>query len=755
LTRRRGALAARGALLKRGIGAPRVAVDHGSGAGPGVRRLLGLPGAGPVTARRLSAHGLVTVRDLLLRLPTAYDDLRRATPLVDVVAGVVADGAVVLVRGVVRRVHVFPRQVLDVVVEEGGAMVRARWFRPPPGLSKKYAKGADVALAGPLRTAADGTRELVHATNVTAALAARRADPRPGRGDAAEGLGLRARYASVEGVGARVLEGLVAAALAFVEAAPDAASLETLPAATCARLDLPTLGAALRAVHAPLATLGTDALEALRAGRTAAHRRLALEDLVAVQAAFLLRRARARAAGAPPPIALSEASGVAARVWDALGFAFTSAQARAFDDIARDLAAPRPMQRLLVGDVGSGKTAVAFAAAALVAAAGGQTLLMAPTEVLAGQHARALGPRAARLGFRLELLTAATPARARAALGADVAAGRVALVVGTQAVLDASLTFADLRLVVVDEQHRFGVAERARARRRGADAAAPLPHLLALSATPIPRTLALARHGDLDASVLDERPAGRRAPATLVCAGPDGRRAAYARLAEIVAAGRQAFVVCPVRERAQRSGAVTAVAHAASLRRELAPARVGLLHGALASADKEDVLRAFADGALDVLVATTVVELGIDVPNATLMIVEDAERFGLAQLHQLRGRVGRGAARGLCLLCPSAAAAAEGAARLATLVALDDGFRLAEADLAARGFGDLFGTRQTGAAGGLTDLREMFALVELARREAEAIAAADPTMAWPEHAPLARAAAELEGRRSLFDAEAG
>jgi ATP-dependent DNA helicase RecG len=691
-----------------------------------------------VTARRLAAHGLHSVRDLLLRLPNGYDDLRFATAVVDVAR--VVDGTTVLVRGVVRRLHVFPRRLLDVVVEQDGATLRARWFRPLPGMSKAYTKGAVVALAGPLRTATDGTRELVHPTNVTVAL---------GTGQGL-GLGLRPRYPAIEGVAARLYERIVAAALSRVLADP-AAMPEALPTETCARLGLPTLLEALAAIHAP-AGLDDSALAGLRAGQAVAHRRLVLEELVAVQLAFLRRRARSRAEGATAPIDGAATPGVLARVNAALGFEPTVGQARAVAEIARELAGERPMQRLLIGDVGSGKTAVAFAAAALVAHAGGQTLLMAPTEVLAGQHARSLGPLAAALGFRLARLTAATSTRDRAALHADVAAGRVALVVGTQAVLDAALAFRDLRLVVVDEQHRFGVAQRSQARRRDATA---LPHLLALSATPIPRSLALARHGDLDASVLDERPAGRRPPATLVCRGEADKRAAFERLVETLAAGHQAFVVCPVRERARRAGAVTAIGRAGALRRQLKPARVGLLHGALAAAEKEDVLRAFADGALDVLVATTVVELGIDVPNATLMIVEDADRFGLAQLHQLRGRVGRGAAPGLCLLVASddATAEGEGGARLDTLAAIEDGFRLAEVDLAARGFGELFGTRQTGTAP--VDLRETFALIEVARREAEAIVAVDPTLARPEHAPLARAADALEARRALYDEEAG
>jgi ATP-dependent DNA helicase RecG len=703
------------------------------------RPLLGLPGAGPVTARRLAAAGLHTVRDLLLRAPRAYDDLRRVTP-VDALGGV-ADGVTVLVTGTVRRVHVFPRRLLDVTVEQGGQTLRARWFRPMPGMSKGFAKGATVALAGPLHTATDGTRELVHPTNVTAALAAR---------PEGRGLGLRPRYPIVEGVGARVVEKVVEGALAF---ALQAGLAEPFDAAARARLGVPTLADALATIHAPNEALDGAALEALVSGRAPAHRRLALDELAAVQLAFLLRRAREAGGAGPAPVSEADARAALADARAALSFALTPAQERACAEIARDLAAARPMRRLLVGDVGSGKTAVAFAAAAAVARAGGQTVLMAPTEVLAEQHARTLAPLAERLGFSLALLTAGAPSRARAAALDAVASGRAALLVGTHAVLDDAVTFADLRLVVVDEQHRFGVAQRARAR-RGAGGDAPSAHLLSLSATPIPRSLALARHGDLDASILDERPRGRRPIETSVCRAPDERAAAYARLRDALASGHQAFVVCHARERARRAGTVTAVARFAELRRELAPARVGLLHGALPSTEKEAVLRAFADGGFDVLVATTVVELGIDVPNAAVMIVEDADRFGVAQLHQLRGRVGRGAAQGRCFLLASDDATSEGdgSARLDAVARNADGFRLAELDLAARGFGDLFGARQTGApAAGPSDLAEAFALVALARQEAEAIFAADPTLSSPAHAAFAHAARALDARRALFD----
>jgi ATP-dependent DNA helicase RecG len=728
-----------------------LALTRSSGAAPARgldALLLGLPGAGPVTARRLAARGLHTVRDLLLRLPRAYDDLRVLTPLA-ALAGV-PDGSAVLVRGRVRRVHVFPRRLLDVVVEEGAATLRARWFRPAPGMSKGFVKGSEVALAGPLHTAKDGTRELLHPANVTVALAARAASKvGPGLG-----LGVRPRYAIIEGVGARVLERLTAAALNV--AAGDPVALEVLPARARERLGLAPLLTALRAIHAPPDDIDDATLKALAEGRAAVHRRIVIEELLTVQVAFLLRRAETRGWLAAPGVQVDgDGSPVLDRVRAAIEFPLTAAQERAVQEIARDLDGTHPMQRLLIGDVGSGKTAVAFAAAALVAAGGGQTLMMVPTEVLAEQHARSLGPIAARLGLSVAVLTAGMSPPGRKAVRSACAGGRVHLLVGTQALLDPTLRLPNLRLVIVDEQHRFGVAQRASVRRRSGG---PLPHLLVLSATPIPRTLALARHGDLDASVLDERPAGRQPPATLVCRGAAERGAAYQRLGDTVAAGRQAFVVCAVRERARRAGAVTAIGRHAELRRQLAPARVGLLHGALDASEKERVLRAFSDGALDVLVATTVVELGIHVAGATLMIVEDADRFGLAQLHQLRGRVGRGAEPGLCLLCPSDECAADSAAvaRLDLLAATSDGFRLAEADLAARGYGELFGTRQSGGpAPGSGELGEFFALVQLARREAETLLRGDPALARPEHRGLAAAARVKLAARALFDEEAG
>jgi ATP-dependent DNA helicase RecG len=702
--------------------------------------IVGLAGAGPVTAARLAGHGIRTARDLLLGLPRGYDDLRRPTPIAGLAQ--VGDGAVILIRGTVKRVHVFPRRLLDVFVEEDGATVRARWFRAPGAMAKAFPKGSVIALAGPLRTARDGTRELVHPTQVTAALAA--------RGDG--GLGLRPRYPVVDGVKARLLDRLRASALAALGAAAGPAA-ELLPAAACARLGLPTLAEALVRLHAP-SDEDAVAPEALGLAR----RRIALETALVTQLAFLLRRASTAGAGLSVPAGTARAARI--RLESALAFSPTASQARALDEIAADLARPQAMQRLLIGDVASGKTVVAFGAAAMLAGAGGQTLMMVPTEVLAEQQARVLAPWAARCGFEIGLLTGSTPARARQAILQGCGGGRVQLLIGTQALLGAEIALPRLGLVVVDEQHRFGVADRARLG-RGAGGA---PHLLTMTATPIPRSLALALHGDLDTSFLTERPGGRRPPATVVCVGADERRAATARLDDALAAGEQAFVVCPVRQEARRPGAVTALAAHARLARALAPARVGLLHGALAASDREQTLRAFAEGKLDVLVATTVVELGIDVPNATVMIVEDADRFGLAQLHQLRGRVGRGSRAGICFLCASSGADTQGDGmdRLRLCAEIDDGFRLAEADLAQRGWGSLDGTEQAGLSDGPLSgddgaiagrLREIAELTATARLEAQAILAADPTLGAPAHRRLGQAARERVAK--FFAGEAG
>ena len=715
-----------------------------------------VPGVGPRTGERLRARGLATITDLLFHLPRRYDDLRRVTPIAALAS--VPSGTTVLVRGTVARVRIFPHRLLDVFVEQDGMRVRARWFRPPRGMQKSFTKGAAVALAGPLRRLEDGAGEPDLGFELVQPSVQRLGPGEPER-PADLGAGIRARYPAITGVGARVLEKVIATAVdRYGERVPEA-----LGAQMRARLGLPPIGAALRTIHArPGSWSNESSPDELTRQRASARRRLAFEDLLVVQLGLAAGRRQARA-GAARACADVDVGAVLRAVRAALPFELTAAQAQAIDDIAGDMARPHPMQRLLAGDVGSGKTAVAFAAAALAAAAGGQTLLMAPTEVLVEQHLRTLTALAARLAgssLRAARFTSSMSRAERAETLARCRAGEIQLLVGTQALLESPPDFADLTLAIVDEQHRFGVAQRARLRRAGDGGSALIPHLLVMSATPIPRTLALTLYGDLDVTFLRELPPGRQPVETEILSGDEGRANAQARLEAAVRAGRQAYVVCPVRTRAERAGAITAVARAAELRRALGPAgvRVGLLHGELDAATKEARLRAFAGGAIDVLVATTVIELGIDVPNATVMLVEEADRFGLAQLHQLRGRVGRGAFGGACLLCTTSAVPAHGDAgqRLAELAATRDGFRIAEADLALRGHGDIFGARQAGTPRWRCDDPAAYVdLLELARVERDRIEVDDPALVRPEHERLRAAVLARWAAGAVYGAETG
>jgi len=412
------------------------------------------------------------------------------------------------------------------------------------------------------------------------------------------------------------------------------------------------------------------------------------------------------------------------------------------------------MNRLLQGDVGSGKTCVAFAAAMQVARAGRQTAVMAPTEILAEQHAETWRAWAKTSGLRLELLTASTPKAVRASLLALLAAGAIDVLIGTHALLAEGVGFAALGLVVIDEQHRFGVAQRAKLRDKGDGQGAP--HLLVMTATPIPRTLALTAYGDLDVSVLDELPPGRKPVATKLLAGARGEAAAYKLIAERIAGGERAYVVCPkVEDDGGDSDFKDATTVADEVAAALPSARVGLVHGRLDSERRDRVMRAFKAGELDVLVATTVIEVGVDVPAATVMVIHDAERFGLAQLHQLRGRVGRGGGAAHCLLVTHGGVSEDGRRRLDAMVETTDGFRIAEEDLALRGPGELLGPRQAGVPrlrfGSLAQHTEL--LLE-ARGHAERILDEDPGLVRPEHAAL-RAALARRLAQSVYGAESG
>ncbi len=457
---------------------------------------------------------------------------------------------------------------------------------------------------------------------------------------------------------------------AFI-ATGDAALVDYLPADLCRELQLPGLRAALDFLHQP--PVGT-ALTTLAAGRHPAQRRLALEELLAHQLSLMALRRATKANDAPP---LSDRAGLQSRLLAGLPFRFTAAQTRVLGEINADLALAQPMTRLVQGDVGCGKTAVAAAAAAFALGAGHQVALMAPTELLAEQHARTLTGWFTPLEIPVALVTGSQPARARRTALAAIAAGH-----------------ASLALAIIDEQHRFGVQQRLQLRQKSQGR---LPHQLIMTATPIPRTLAMTAYADLDISVIDELPPGRKPVRTVVV--PEERRAEIvARIDGTCRNGGQAYWVCALIEESEELRCQAAEESAALLSEALPQLRVGLVHGRLSAARKEAVMHAFNAGEIQLLVATTVIEVGVDVPNASVMVIDNAERMGLAQLHQLRGRVGRGAQTSSCVLLYRAPLSEMARERLAALRQTNDGFEIARRDLELRGPGELLGTRQTGLA---------------------------------------------------------
>ncbi len=624
---------------------------------------------GPALANELEGRGLATARDLLLHRPSRYEDRRRLASLADVRPG---ERATVLAElrhprpGRMRR----GGMTLTCQLADPTDRIAAVWFNVRPWQLRELTAGRRFFLTGAVRAGKAGGRILSNPEY----------EPADGEGDEPGGARLHTGRVVPLYPGTshqRAWRSLVGAVLARVLPALE----DPFPAELLAELELWPLGRALRELHFP----GPEArLEELALGDSEAHRRLAFDELYFLSLALAeRRRGQRRVAG---PKVLAERDRIE-RAVAALPFPPTGAQRRAIEEIGRDLGAPHPMQRLLEGDVGSGKTAVAAVALRLVVESGLQAALMAPTELLAEQHARTLGRLLAPAGIAIELVTSASGGAQRAT---GLAAGRPGVVVGTQALVQPLLSFGALGLAVIDEQHRFGVSDRLRISEKGKN-----PHVLLLSATPIPRTLALAIHGDLDVSVLDELPPGRTPIETALLVGKSRARAFEALRAEL-ALGRRAYVVYPLVEESEKLDLADATRGAERLRKALPSARIGLVHGRLPSAERERVMAAFRDGALDLLVATTVVEVGVDVPEATLMIISGADRFGLSQLHQLRGRVGRGEHASRCFLLVEKRPSQAARERLRALCELCDGFRLAEIDLRLRGPGELIGTRQSG-----------------------------------------------------------
>jgi ATP-dependent DNA helicase RecG len=662
-----------------------------------------LEGVGPKTAEAFGALGVTKPKDLLYLLPHAAIDRSRKPSIRDVVPPCTITVEVDV------GAHVPPRQKgkpYRVMVRDAATEFQLVFFHARGDyLQKLLPTGQRRLISGKLEIF-DNIAQIVHPDHVL-------------RLDEAKDLPLwEPVYPLGAGLGQRALAKAAEGALAR---APDLP--EWIDGPLLAREGWPGWQAALRAAHAPEGA--TDL-----AMTAPARQRLAYDELFAHQLTLSLARSQLRRAKGQ----VTRGTGaLQAKVLQSLPYAPTTAQTRAVGEIALDMENPLRMNRLLQGDVGAGKTLVALLSLLIAVEAGGQGVMMAPTEILARQHYEGLAPLAAAAGVRLEILTGRDKGGERAAKLAALAQGEIGILVGTHAVFQKDVVFQDLRLAIVDEQHRFGVAQRMELGAKG-----EMADVLVMTATPIPRSLALASYGDMDVSVLDEKPAGRK-PIKTVLVSSSRLDEVVGHMARAVAEGRQAYWVCPLVEDSEVLDYASAEARFASLRAALGDC-VGLVHGQMAPAEKDAAMARFVAGETKVLVATTVIEVGVNVPNASIMVIERAEIFGLAQLHQLRGRVGRGSAASTCLLMYQAPLSESGERRLTVLRDTEDGFRIAEEDLAMRGAGDLIGTAQSGLPRfRVADLERQAGLMAIAQTDARRLLADDPTL----DSPRGRAARHL------------
>ncbi len=679
-----------------------------SGRAPGALRLdtpvKFLKGIGERRAEQLARLGIRTARDLLWHLPHRYVDATTVTPLVRAEVGqevacvgrVVAKGVLPTRRGL---------RIFHAVLRDDSGVLECVW----PGqafLDRTIAIGQTLLVSGPVR--------FYHGRQLAPREFVILADP---DGDSGNDSDLLAAgkvlpvYPATEGLSHKVIRSLIERHLDSLIALSD----DVLPEPVRLAADLPGLAEALRAVHRPASA------EAAERGR----RRLAFDELLDLQ--LMLVRARAVAKRQRSGVAFQLRRELTTRLKERLPWSLTGDQQQAIREIVGDMTAPERMHRLLMGDVGSGKTVVALFAMLLAVENDYQAALMAPTELLAEQHAATLEGLLAPLEIRPGLLLGRQTAAEKAAVRAGLAGGQMRLAVGTHALMQEAVSFRRLGLVVIDEQHRFGVEQRAALMGKGA-----APDVLLLTATPIPRSLALTLYGDLDVSTLRERPPGRGTVRTAVRLSAQRDRVLQFVRTEC-GNGRQAYVVLPVIEESERADLRAATTMSQTLAARWPELQVGLVHGRQKADERDETMRRFRAGGLSVLVATTVIEVGIDVPNATIMVVEHPERFGLAQLHQLRGRIGRGAEESYCILLSDGPPPA----RLQAFAATGDGFRIAELDLEERGLGDLIGARQSGGV----DLRHARLpsdtdLLDRARELAGRLIAADPALQRPEHQRL-------------------
>jgi ATP-dependent DNA helicase RecG len=639
--------------------------------------LQSLKGVGPRVAERLARLGIRSVEDLLLHLPLRYQDRTRIAPLGSLQSG---DESLIEVDVVMSEVVQRGRRSLLCRVEDGTGVLTLRFFHFGSALQKRLIRGVRLRCYGEVRMGPT-TLEMVHPDwRLVEQADAVSVDDR-----------LTPVYPSTEGLHQSTLRTLTEQALGLLDEDGAAAPLldEWLPAPVLQRLGMPPVRDAIRILHRPPSEPKAADLEP---DIRSAHRRLAFEELLAHQLSLRQLRAQIRRNTAP---SLKCGGSLVARFLKDLPFALTAAQERVIDQIGLDMVRSRPMLRLVQGDVGSGKTVVAAVAALWAVEAGLQAALMAPTELLAEQHFQQFCRWFESLGVEVAWLCGKLKGRPREAILERTRLGQAQVAVGTHALFQEGVVFANLALVIVDEQHRFGVHQRLALREKGR-AGKQCPHQLVMTATPIPRTLAMSAYADLDTSVIDELPPGRKPVKTIVLS-ESRRNEVIARVHLACRAGKQAYWVCTLIEESEALQCQAAADTADRLVRELPDLRIGLVHGRLKAEAKEQVMAGFKAGELDLLVATTVIEVGVDVPNASLMIIENVERLGLAQLHQLRGRVGRGSAESSCVLIYRGPLSDHARARLGILRASNDGFAIARRDLELRGPGEVLGTRQTGA----------------------------------------------------------
>ncbi len=667
-----------------------------------------LDGVGPVNAERLEKLGIRTLGDMLYHFPRRYDDYSQLVPIRQLKFGQeVTIIATVKSKSKRQAGKTRNKQIFELVVSDDSGALRVAWFNQP-WMAKNFQEGDQVVLSGKVdqylgRFTLNSPEwelldeEQLHTNRIVPV------------------------YPLTAQVGQRWLRKLMKKVVSYW--APRLP--EMLPVSLVESAELLPLSDALEQAHFP------DSQERLQAAR----QRLAFDELFLLQLAVLIQKRiwqgqSARRFSAP--------AGWLQHQVERLPYELTNAQNAALADLTKDLASGRPMNRLLQGDVGSGKTVVAALCMALVAHEGAQATIMAPTSILAEQHYATLsklltGAHSPLRPSELRLIVGSTGREEKAEIKTGLHDGSIKIVIGTHTLIEDPVLFSELEMIVIDEQHRFGVAQRAALRAKGTN-----PHLLVMTATPIPRSLALTLYGDLDLSVIGELPLGRQAVETFILLPRESERA-YGMIRKQVEAGRQAFVIYPLIEESENSAAKAAVDEYEKLHKEsFRGLKLALLHGRQPAEEKEKTMAAFRDGKVQVLVSTTVIEVGVDVPNATVMLIEGANRFGLAQLHQLRGRVGRGAEKSYCLLIPDSDDAAENE-RLRALVETNDGFLLAEKDLAQRGPGQFMGTAQAGFGGlrlaSLTDAR----LIDKARRHAEILLTVDPDLSNPEHHALTAA----------------